>query len=30
MNENRLQLLRTRRFLPLVLTQSFGAFNDNL
>jgi acyl-[acyl-carrier-protein]-phospholipid O-acyltransferase/long-chain-fatty-acid--[acyl-carrier-protein] ligase len=30
MNHNQLELLRTRRFLPLFLTQSFGAFNDNL
>ncbi len=30
MNENPLQLLRPRRFLPLFLTQSFGAFSDNL
>jgi acyl-[acyl-carrier-protein]-phospholipid O-acyltransferase/long-chain-fatty-acid--[acyl-carrier-protein] ligase len=30
MKINQLDLLRTRRFLPLFLTQSFGAFNDNL
>ncbi|MEA3243569.1 MAG: MFS transporter, partial [Pseudomonadota bacterium] len=30
MTNNQLDLLRTRRFLPLFLTQSFGAFNDNL
>lgn len=30
MDNNQLELLRTRRFLPLFLTQSFGAFNDNL
>jgi pimeloyl-ACP methyl ester carboxylesterase len=30
MNKNQLQLLRTRRFLPLFLTRSLGAFNDNL
>ena len=27
---NQFQLLTTRRFLPLFLTQFFGAFNDNL
>ena len=30
MNTNQFDLLKTRRFLPLFLTQSFGAFNDNL
>lgn len=30
MKTNQFDLLRTRRFLPLFLTQSFGAFNDNL
>ena len=30
MDNNQLDLLRTRRFLPLFLTQSFGAINDNL
>lgn len=30
MSSNQLHLLRTRRFLPLFLTQSLGAFNDNL
>ena len=30
MTANQLELLRTRRFLPLFLTQSLGALNDNL
>lgn len=30
MDNNQLELLRTRRFLPLFMAQSFGAFNDNL
>ncbi len=30
MTTNQFDLLRTRRFLPLFLTQSLGAFNDNL
>ena len=30
MSINQLSLLKTKRFLPLFLTQFFGAFNDNL
>ena len=28
--QNTVHLLRTRRFLPIFVTQFFGAFNDNL
>lgn len=30
MHENQIHLLKTRRFLPLFLTQALGALNDNL
>lgn len=30
MNPNQLHLLKSKRFLPLFLTQFFGAFNDNV
>src|SRR5690606_28581663 len=30
MADNQFSLLRTRRFLPLFLTQALGAFNDNV
>ena len=30
MTPNQLELLKSRRFLPLFVTQSLGAFNDNV